>query len=94
MKIDNIAVQFGLTQVIQEPTHYTESSYFLINIMLISSPHLLSASNVAESFLDQNLRYHCTTFCCLRYDNETPHTYKRKIWKYADGDFNAIRLSF
>ena len=79
LKIDTICMHFGLSQIISEPTNYTESSQSIIDLLFVSSPNLVSISGVGEPFLDQNIRYHCPVFCCIRYPKPRNAPFKHKV---------------
>ena len=90
-KVENIAQRYGMTQMISDPTHFTEHSSSLIDIFLVSNPLLVTISGVGEPFLDQNMRYHCPIFCCFKFSKPRCSTFKRRIWKYDQGGFNLLR---
>ena len=90
-KIDNICMQFGLSQLISDPTHITESSQSTIDLFFVSSPNLVSICGVGEPFLEQNIRYHCPVYCCIKYPKPQHTSFKRKVWKYSQGNFNQLR---
>ena len=50
LKIDNICMQFGVSQLISEPTNFTESSQSIIDLFFVSSPNLVSISGEGEPF--------------------------------------------
>ena len=47
--IENISSQFGLYQVINEPTHILESSSSCIDLISTSQPNLITESSVHSS---------------------------------------------
>ena len=55
-KVFEICEQFSLYQTVTEPTHYTENSSSLIDIVLTSDKSNLINSGVAEPFLHQDKR--------------------------------------
>ena len=55
-KITSVFNQYNLTQLIQEPTNFTENSSSLLDLVFINNAQFLILSGVGESFLDQNLR--------------------------------------
>ncbi len=91
LKVDSISQQYGLSQIIQEPTHYTESSRSLIDVFLVSSKESVCLSGVGDPFLEQNIRYHCPIFCCLNYDKPKCPAFKRNIWQYDRGNYAGLR---
>ena len=58
-KIEALCRQFSLYQIITEPTHFTENSSYLLDIILVNNKNHVTASGVGDPFLDQNIRYHC-----------------------------------
>ena len=58
-KISDICTQFSLYQTITEPTHFTEHSSSLIDVVFTSDNSNILYSGVAEPFLHQDIRYHC-----------------------------------
>ena len=85
-KIMSVFDQYSPYQLINEPTHYTETSSTLIDLLFTRNPENIIISGVGEAFLDQNLRYHCPTYAVFNFDKPNYQCYKRKIWKYDDGD--------
>lgn len=61
-KIESFCTQFSLHQTINEPTHYTEHSSSLIDILLVSNKDHLILSGVGDPFLNQEVRYHCPIY--------------------------------
>ena len=61
-KVSELCEQFSLYQTVSEPTHFTENSSSLIDIILTNDKSNLIYSGVAEPFLNQNVRYHCPTY--------------------------------
>ena len=76
-KITSVFNQYNLTQLIQEPTHFTENSSSLLDLVFINNAQFVILSGVGESFLDQNLRYHCPAFAVLKFDKHKQPCYKR-----------------
>ena len=57
--VSNICQQYNLKQIIIEPTHFTETSMSLIDLVLVSSPESILLSGVGDPFLGQETRYRC-----------------------------------
>ena len=57
-KIADICNQYTLTQIIDEPKHFTEHSSSLIDIIMVNNNKNIVLSGVGEPFLSQNIRYH------------------------------------
>ena len=60
-KVDNICLQYDLHQMINDPTHFTETSSSLTDIMLVSNPANILVSGVGDPFL--NLEYTISLSC-------------------------------
>jgi len=90
-KIDSISQQFALDQCIQDPTHFTETSSSIIDLIFVSNKESVIFSGVGEPFLDQTIRYHCPVFVILKFKRPSSLCYKRKIWKYDSGNYDSFR---
>ena len=90
-KVMQICRQYNMSQIISDPTHYTESSQSLLDIMLLSNPENVILNGVGEPFLDQNTRYHCPIFCLLDIRTTKSYCFKRKIWKFNEGNYDKIK---
>ena len=90
-KIHSFCTQFALFQAINEPTHFTETSSSLLDILLVSNNSHLIVSGVADSFLNQEHRYHCPIFGIYNFSKPKSKSFTRHIWKYDQGDYNLLR---
>ena len=86
-KIDSLCTQFSLFQTINQPTHFTEYSSSLIDIILVSN----NLSGVGDPFLNQQMRYHCPIFGILKFSKPKSKSFSRHIWDYNNGDYNLLR---
>jgi len=93
-KITNICRQANLDQIINEPTHFTESSESLIDLIMVSNNERVILSGVGEPFLEQNVRYHCPVFCILNFQKHHIPSFKRRVWKYQEADFLGMKEAF
>ena len=90
-KIADICNQYTLTQIIDEPTHFTEHSSSLIDIIVVNNNKNIVLSGVGEPFLSQNIRYHCPIYCFYKLRKEPSINIKRKIYFYDRGDYDSLR---
>ena len=90
-KIDMLCTQFSLHQQIDQPTHYTEQSSSLIDIILVSNKDNLLFSGVGDPFLNQEVRYHCPVFGIFKYVKPKTKAFTRHIYSYDKGNFNLLR---
>ncbi|MCG8113035.1 MAG: reverse transcriptase domain-containing protein [Candidatus Thiodiazotropha taylori] len=90
-KIDSFCTQFSLYQAITQPTHFTEHSSSLIDIILVNNKEKLILSGVGEPFLNQDIRYHCPVFGVLKFTKPKSKVFEREIWNYKNGNFDLLR---
>ena len=90
-KIEYFCTQFSLYQSIDQPTHFTENSSSLLDIIFIHNKDHLILSGVGDPFLDQQLRYHCPIYGIFRFAKPKLKSFTRQIWNYDQGDFNLLR---
>ncbi|MCG8046167.1 MAG: reverse transcriptase domain-containing protein [Candidatus Thiodiazotropha endolucinida] len=89
-KIIDLCRQFNLEQLINEPTHFTENSSSVIDLILTSNKNTVILSGVGEPFLEQNIRYHCPTYCVLNFTKPTTPCFKRKIYLFDRGNYQTF----
>ncbi|KAK3105198.1 hypothetical protein FSP39_019583 [Pinctada imbricata] len=90
-EIKKISDAFTLFQLISEPTHYTESSSSLIDLILTNNPNLISVSGVSDPFLPNEIRYHCPIFAFLSIPKTKKSSFSRKIWVFNNTNFEQYR---
>ena len=61
-KITSLCEQLSLVQPIEEPTYFTETSFSLIDLLLVNNKEHLILSEVGDLFLHQDIRFHCPVF--------------------------------
>ena len=89
-KIRDLFQQFNFQQLINEPTHFTENSSSLIDLILTINRNNILISGVGEPFLEQNIRYHCPVFCVLNFTKPLTPLYQRKIYLFDRGNHQTI----
>ena len=90
-KIDSLCMQFSLYQSISQPTHFTEHSSSLIDIILVSNKENLILSGVADPFLNQDVRFHCPIYGVLKFSKPKSKAFVRHIWSYENGNYELLR---
>ena len=90
-KIHSICTHFSLYQCIDEPTHYTEHSSSVIDLLFVSNKDHLIHSGVADAFLNQDLRYHCPIYGIFKFSKPKVSSFTRRIWYFDRCDFNVLR---
>ncbi|MCG7878660.1 MAG: reverse transcriptase domain-containing protein [Candidatus Thiodiazotropha endolucinida] len=90
-KMTNLISSYNFHQLVDEPTHYTENSSSVIDLVLVSKPENALYCDVISPFIPNLVRYHCPTVLYLKYRKPVSKTYKRHIWLYDRGDYNEYR---
>jgi hypothetical protein len=89
--ISNLFQQFSISQLIDEPTHFTETSSSVIDLLFTNRNEAIVLSGVGDQFLStQELRLHCPIFAIFKFQKPLPGRYKRHIWRYNDGDYGGF----
>ena len=52
---------------------------------------ILILSGIGEAFLNQNIKYHCPIYSVFKYDKLKKQSFKRKIFKHENGDYESLR---
>ena len=91
ISIENITSQFGLRQIINEPTHILENSSSCIDLIFTAQPNLSVESGTHPSlhpFCHHQIIY-------AKFNLEVLYTppYTREIWHYQDSNVDLIRRS-
>ena len=85
--ISDIENSVGL---INDPTHYTETSFSIIDIVLVSNSHSVELSGVSEPFLSQDFRNHCPVYVIFSFKKPLLKSFLRELWLYNQGGFNLF----
>ena len=87
--IENISSQFGLHQMINEPTHILESSSSCIDLIFTSQPNLITESGVHPSLHPNS--HHQIIFAKFNLEIHYPPPYFCDFWQYQDANTDLIR---
>ena len=90
-KIDSLCSQFSLHQLLTDPSHFTEHSSSLLDLILVSNKEHLILHGVGGPFLDQQLRYHCPIYGFCKFSKPKAKAFTRHIWMYNNGNFSLLR---
>ena len=90
-KVKDMCLQFSLTQLITEPTNYTEISNSLIDLILVNNHSSVVDSGVANPFLDQPERFHCPVYIILNFRKPQIKSFNRQIWLFNQGHYDTLR---
>ena len=87
--LENITSQFGLQQIIKEPTHILDNSSLCIDLIFISQPNLITESSV-HLYLHANY-HHLVVYAKFNLQSYYPSQYHREVWHYKDSNIELIR---
>ncbi len=90
-KISRLISSYNAEQLISTPTHYTEHSNSLIDLMFVKHTNQVITSFVADPFIPDLIRFHCPIVTVMKFNKPKTSTYKRRIWLYDRGDFDNYR---
>ena len=90
-KISSLCTELAFHQLVDEPTHYTETSSSVIDLILVHNPNNIVSSGVGDPFLEQTVRYHCPVFGLIKFTKPKIKSYRRQIWNYDQGDYQLLR---
>ena len=81
---------FNLHQLIVEPTHFTENTSSIIDLVFTSNKSNILSSGVGDPFLEQNVRYHCPVYFLLNFHKIIVPASHRDIWLYDREDYQPF----
>ena len=88
-KIEAITSQFGLQQIINEPTHIQGKSESCIDLIFSSQPNLVMSSGI-HSPLYQNC-HHQIIFAKFSLKVHYPPPYEREVWHFKKANTDHIK---
>ena len=88
-QIDALISQFGLQQLIKEPTHILRNSSSCIDLIFTSHPNLVMEFWV-HPFFHSNCN-HRITYAKFNLKIHYPPTYERETWDYQEANTNQIK---
>ena len=78
-KIQTLCQMYNLSNIISEPTHFTESSSSLIHLFLVTNKNHILLSGIGEPLLDQNIRFLAQYIVYLSLTKQLPTNMKKKF---------------
>ena len=86
-KFHDLVTGNNLFQIIDELTHITETSAYLIDLIITDSPAYMIDSGTCAPLGDP---YHCCIYCKFQIQTVRKKNYTRHIWKYDDCNFETL----
>ena len=90
-EIENVTAQFGLQQIIKEPTRISNTSSSCIDLIFMSQPNLITDSGVHSS-LHPNY-HHQLVFAKFNLHTVYHPPYLLEIWHYREANTRLIRCA-
>ena len=89
MKLDCLAAEYDLKQVINEPTHLLKNSSSYIDLIFTSQPNLVMDAGIHPSLHASCL--HQIVHAKFNLKIHYPPAYEREVWHFQKADINLIR---
>ena len=90
----DICQHFNFDQLIVEPTHFTESSSSIIDLILTSTKSSILLSGVGDPSIDQSVQHHCPVYFVLSTIRPLPQ-YQLDIFGYTiEATINHLHAMF
>lgn len=86
-RFKNILSRFNLSNVVNEPTHFTETSSSCIDLLITNRPNIISEHNVLTPICSN----HSVVECEINFIIPKMTAYKRTVRKYDDADYDRMR---
>ena len=90
-KIIDIISDLGMTQIIRDPTHFTENSQTLLDLITVNNVESIDFSGVGDNKLPSNIRYHCPINCALKLPKSCTKTFTRRVWLFSNNNFDDYK---
>ena len=90
-KLDNLTSQYGLTQLLKEPTYISDNYKSCIDLIFTSQPNLVVDSSIHPS-LHENC-HHQIIYSKFDLKMFYPPPYERTVWHYQQADTELIKTS-
>ena len=90
-RIDGLASNFGLQQLINQPTRVIGNSSSCIDLLFCSQPNLVMASGVHPSLHPSC--HHQIIYAKFNLKIYYPPPYEREVWHYQEANIDAIRTA-
>lgn len=84
--------QYGLTECIKQAMNFPEHFSVIIDLILVLSPHFVY-TGVSDSFLVQNIWYHCPVYAIVKPLNLKPKHTSLYIWLFDQRNHEDLRGS-
>ena len=78
-KLSNLIKSYNAHQLINNPTHFTENSKSIINVIILKHAHNAISSFVSDPISPALTIHHCSIACVLKFAKLKTNNYRRHI---------------
>ena len=93
-KMPELILEYNLTQLISEPTHVTEHSSSILDLILVRNKNNVLLSGVADPFIPNQIRHYSPVIVLLKFTRPITKSFKRRIWYYQLADYENTDSNF
>ena len=93
-KMSELVLEYNLTQLISEPTHITETSSSILDLILVRNKNNVLLSGVADPFIPNQITYHSPVIVLLKFTHPIAQfsrdgscTINKQTMKNTDSNF-------
>ena len=93
-KLVNWAKANTMTQLINDPTFFTDHSANIVDLIFTDSPGIFIEHGVLPPIDRIGKVYHCPTYCKLKFGVCKDVAYRRQVWLYEKADFPGLNNAY
>ena len=86
-KLRDLVVCNNLFQLIDQPTHFTQTSAYILDLMITDSPGYVCESG---TLLPISELHHVPVFAKFTFQKYVPPSFSRQVWHYNNADWEAL----
>jgi exonuclease III len=86
----DMTTSFGLHQLINEPTHHTDTSANILDLIFTDSPGYVTESGILPPL---GTSKHAVVYCKSTKTRRNEKPYTKGIWKYQEADVDGLNIA-
>ena len=91
-KMNDLILEYTLSQLITENTHFIEHSSSLLDLILVrNNNNNILMSGTLDPLIPDQVRYRCPIMILFKFTPPRATTFKRKVWYYKLTDYDKYR---
>ena len=87
VKLRDLVNQNNMFQLITEPTHFTDNSAFLLDLIITDSPGYITESGTLSPICEL---HHVPVYCKFTISRPKPITVSREVWHYKNANLLGL----